>query len=124
MNKIFKALGDRNRLRIVLSLITKSELCACQIHEWLGVSAPTASNHLNILIDTGLVLSRKEGKWVYYFLNQKDASLSPLFKWLKVKLHNDESIQFDIENLNEITSCSPIILRRKQQKRKNSLHLN
>ena len=106
MNKIFKALGDRNRLRIVLSLITKSELCACQIHEWLGVSAPTASNHLNILIDTGLILSRKEGRWVYYTLNQKDASLSPLFKWLKLKLYHDESLKFDV--LHFLTLLKPL----------------
>ena len=43
---IFKALGDRNRLRILAALLCHKELCACQIHEWLGVTGATASKHL------------------------------------------------------------------------------
>ena len=110
-------MGDRNRLRIVFSLMENGELCVCQIHEWLKVSAPTASNHLNILKDTGLVLSRKDGKWVHYSLNKQDVSLLPFLKWLNDKLYDDSGLKVDIERLKKITSCSPIILRRKQRKK-------
>ena len=58
---VFKALGDRNRLRILASLLCHKELCACQIHEWLGVTGATASKHLGLLVDNGLIKSRKEG---------------------------------------------------------------
>ncbi len=62
---IFKAFCDENRVRILLSL-TKEEKCACQILEELNISQPTLSHHMKILCDSGIVVGRKEGKWMYY----------------------------------------------------------
>lgn len=64
---VFAALGDRTRLKI-LSLIAEEELCACEVMVALELTQPTTSHHLGILERTGLVSSRREGKWVFYTL--------------------------------------------------------
>jgi len=66
---IFKALGDRNRLRI-LKMLEVKPLCVCEIKEVLGLAASTTSKHLSILKETRLVFEQKEGKWVNYHLNR------------------------------------------------------
>ena len=63
--KIFGALSDENRLRMLFAL-RHGELCVCQLIELMGLSASTVSKHLSILRDAGLLDSRKDGRWVYY----------------------------------------------------------
>lgn len=65
--KVFKALADPTRLRI-LGLLSSRELCVCEVMVALNLTQPTASHHLRILENVGLVKDRKEGKWVYYSL--------------------------------------------------------
>ncbi len=65
---ICKALGDANRLRIVQTL-TKGEHCACELLETLQVTQPTLSHHMKILAEAGLILVRRDGKWMHYSLN-------------------------------------------------------
>jgi len=85
--KIFKALSDGNRLRIVKILQIRS-LCVCEITEILQLSNSTVSKHLSILRDAELILDDKVGKWVNYQLNDSVteryvADLLPLLaKWL------------------------------------------
>lgn len=62
---VFKAFGDEIRLRI-FSLLQTHEMCVCEILVALELTQPTASHHLRILADAGLIKQRKEGKWVYY----------------------------------------------------------
>ena len=64
-SKLFKALADETRLRI-LKLLEVREMCVCEIMVALGLTQPTASHHLGILENVGLVRGRKEGKWVFY----------------------------------------------------------
>ncbi len=64
-SKVFKALADENRLRI-LSLLKTREMCVCEVMVALDLTQPTASHHLRILENVGLVKDRKEGKWVFY----------------------------------------------------------
>lgn len=66
---MFKALCDENRLRI-LEILSTGEKCACTLLEKLPVAQSTLSHHMKILIDSGVVTSRKEGKWTYYALDQ------------------------------------------------------
>ncbi len=61
----FKALCDENRVRI-LEMLQTGEKCACKILEELNVTQPTLSHHMKILCDSGMVESRKEGKWTHY----------------------------------------------------------
>lgn len=72
--RVFKALGDEKRLRI-LSLLRQGERCACVLLEDLNLSQPTLSHHMKILCDARLVTGRKEGKWVYYSLNARQGEV-------------------------------------------------
>lgn len=63
--RIFKALGDETRLKIVL-LLKDGEKCACEIPRAVGKAQPTVSQHLRILNDAGVLKSRREGKRIMY----------------------------------------------------------
>lgn len=66
--RIFHALSDETRLRLV-DLLRGGERCVCDLTEALGAAQNRLSFHLKILKDVGLVLDRREGRWVYYRLN-------------------------------------------------------
>lgn len=68
MSRMFAAFGDASRLRIMLS-ISNQELCVCELGEVLSMSNPAVSHHLRRLKDLGLVKTRREGKLVYYSLD-------------------------------------------------------
>jgi len=65
---ICKALGEYNRLKIVM-ILSQGELCACKILECFNFSQPTLSHHMKVLCDCNLVHARKDGKWSHYRLN-------------------------------------------------------
>ena len=67
MSRMFKALGDDVRLRIV-ALLSHGELCVCHIEEALDLTQPNASRHLGILRAAGIVAHQRRDKWVYYRL--------------------------------------------------------
>jgi len=67
--RVFKALCDPNRLRII-EMLQSGERCACEILEDLQIGQSTLSHHMKILCDSGIVDGRKEGKWMYYSLNK------------------------------------------------------
>jgi len=64
----FGALADSNRAKIVYSLMDQ-ELCVCDIASILGISESAVSQHLRILRTLRLVKQRKEGRMMYYSLN-------------------------------------------------------
>ncbi|MEM2904772.1 MAG: metalloregulator ArsR/SmtB family transcription factor [Candidatus Bathyarchaeia archaeon] len=64
-SKVFKALSDESRLKMV-KLLAARELCVCEVMAALDMTQPTASHHLNILEDAGLLRGRREGKWTFY----------------------------------------------------------
>jgi ArsR family transcriptional regulator len=67
VERMFAALADRTRLRI-LCLLVAGELCVCDLVRVLEMSQPKVSRHLAYLRRTGLVRGRKEGLWMYYKL--------------------------------------------------------
>ncbi len=69
ISKIFKALGDENRL-CILRLLNKEELCGCQLLDELEIGQSTLSHHMKILEEAGLINSNKVGKWCKYSLNK------------------------------------------------------
>lgn len=75
--EIFKALADGSRLKIVIAL-SRSELCVCEISEALGMSASAVSHQLRVLRNLSLVKMRKEGRVVYYSLD--DAHVEQLIR--------------------------------------------
>ena len=65
-----KAIADPARLRL-LSLVAAhegGEACVCDLIEPLGLSQPTVSHHLKVLVDAGLLTREKRGVWAYYTL--------------------------------------------------------
>ena len=66
--KVFKALGDKNRLQII-KMLEQKELCVCEISFLLKLANSTVSKHLSILRDAGLIEDKKDGKWVNFKLN-------------------------------------------------------
>ncbi len=67
IEKIFKALGDRSRLRII-NMLGQRSMCVCEITEVLRLSQSTVSGHLKILKDAEIVDDKKDGLWVEYHL--------------------------------------------------------
>lgn len=66
-SRLFKALSDDTRIRI-LKLLMVRRMCVCEIMAALEMMQPTASHHLVLLEKEGLLKRRKEGKWAYYSL--------------------------------------------------------
>ena len=67
--KLFKALGDPARVRIVNLLASRGgSVCACEFEPSLGLSQPTVSHHLKKLTDAGLLEREQRGKWAYFSL--------------------------------------------------------
>jgi ArsR family transcriptional regulator len=67
LEQVFFGLADETRL-MILELLADEELCSCEIMAALDLTEPTTSHHLGILERSGLVASRRDGKWVFYQL--------------------------------------------------------
>lgn len=81
----FKALGDPTRIRL-LSLIAAAdggEACICDLTDPVGLSQPTVSHHMKLLVDAGLVEREQRGKWAYFAVVR--AALDELGSVLRVE---------------------------------------
>ena len=67
--RVFKAFCDENRLTI-LEMLRSGEKCACLLLEEINITQPTLSHHMKILVDSGIVTARKEGKWMHYSISE------------------------------------------------------
>ncbi|MDR2897599.1 MAG: metalloregulator ArsR/SmtB family transcription factor [Spirochaetaceae bacterium] len=72
--ELFKTLGDSTRIRITAALL-KEELCVCDIAAVLGMSVSAVSHQLRILKQAKLVRFRREGKTIYYSLDDDHVSV-------------------------------------------------
>ena len=79
MNLIFKALNDPTR-RAILELLKNKDLTAGEIADKFHISWPSVSHHLALLKRAGLVVSIKEGQYVYYSINT--TVMDEMLKWL------------------------------------------
>ena len=70
-SKLFKALSDEKRLRIIKLLKAKKEMCICELMICLNMTQPNLSHHVQILENVGIVNRTKKGKWVYCSLADK-----------------------------------------------------
>jgi len=68
--RLLKALADPTRLRLVSMVAAHEggEACACDLTEPLGLTQPTISHHLKILVEAGIFTRDKRGVWAYYSL--------------------------------------------------------
>lgn len=76
---MFKAFCDENRIQI-LEMLREGEKCACHILEEMQITQPTLSHHMKILCDAGVVVGRKEGKWMHYSISE--SGLENVMKYL------------------------------------------
>ena len=65
--RLFGAVGDANRMKILL-LLSKKEKCVCELESALGMPQPTVSHHLGVLEQANLVKRNKRGRWAFYEL--------------------------------------------------------
>jgi DNA-binding transcriptional ArsR family regulator len=79
LNAIFKALNDPTR-REILDLLKEKDLTAGEIADQFNISKPSISHHLDLLKQAGLVVSVKEGQFVYYSLNT--TVMDEMIKWI------------------------------------------
>lgn len=68
--RLFKALADPARVQLVSIIAAHDggEACVCDLTEPIGLSQPTVSHHLKILVETGILTRTQRGKWAYYAL--------------------------------------------------------
>lgn len=71
VSKIFKALSDDTRVKVAFALSLEDELCVCDVANIVGCTTATASHHLRLLRNMGLAKYRKEGKLVFYSLDDE-----------------------------------------------------
>lgn len=71
--RVFKALCDDKRLRI-LELLRSGEKCACNLQEHLDIGQSALSYHMKILVESGVVESRQEGKWTHYRISENGSA--------------------------------------------------
>lgn len=79
MNALFKALNDATR-REILELLKDKDLTAGEIADKFSISKPSISHHLDLLRQAGLVVSVKEGQFIYYSLNT--TVMDEVLKWI------------------------------------------
>jgi ArsR family transcriptional regulator len=66
---VFKAFCDETRL-MALELLRSGEKCACVLLEKVNVGQSTLSHHMKILVESGIVTARNQGKWTYYSISE------------------------------------------------------
>ncbi len=106
--KVFKALSDETRLRIMRVLLKRS-CCVCEIMQALDISQSRASRNLRILKDTGFLKAQSEGLWTVYSVNRGMESpyIRDIIKLLKTAPLSDEVFQQDIDRLARAVRTGP-----------------
>ncbi len=100
ITKIYKALSDEARLRI-LNILHDGELCVCHIMDILHMGQSKVSRHLTYLKNAGLVHDRRKGLWVYYSMS-KNKSYIPMLRCLKELRKEVKELKVDSEKLLKI----------------------
>jgi len=103
---VARAVADPTRIRI-LKMLEGGELCVCQITTVLDLAPATVSKHLAVLKIAGLLQHRRDGKWVYYRLAERDINPhAPAFLGLvRASLTDDPSVAEDSRVLAQVTAA-------------------
>ena len=95
---VFKILSDETRLRIIL-LLSKEELCVCELCGILDVSQPTVSRNLGILREWNIVVDDRREKFVFYKLKEDNNLLSNILKLVSESIKENRKFILDLERL-------------------------
>ena len=103
--QLFAALAERTRLRI-LSLMGEKEICVCYFVEALGLPQPTVSRHLAYLRETGLVETRREGKWMHYRIARLPKAQARIVEKALAAMEDEADVKGDRKRM-KAACCSP-----------------
>ena len=96
---LFRLLADETRLRMLI-LLTRGELCVCDIMSVIGATQSKTSRHLAYLRSAGLVHDRREGLWIHYSLAEPTGVLQQrVFEWLR---HAENELPQAVEDLRAL----------------------
>jgi DNA-binding transcriptional ArsR family regulator len=111
--RLWKALGDETRLRI-LKLLEAGELCVCHIMAVLEMGQSRVSRHMGILKQAGLVSDRRVGKWVFYRLSNEhpEGDVSFILGYLRERLNAHPRVQQDRARLAQLAGEIALIAGR------------
>jgi ArsR family transcriptional regulator len=102
LTRLFKALADETRVRIV-ALLAHGELCVCHIEAVLALPQPTVSRHLAVLRSASVVEMRRDGLWVLYRLaKQTDADCERQLRALAAAFAPHEALRADLDRLRKL----------------------
>src|SRR5438128_2868147 len=113
IEKLFKALADRTRLRLI-NLLGDSEVCVCFLVAILKMTQPKISRHLAYLRRAQIVAARREGKWMHYRLTEPpDEHAARIFREVRAALAEHPELQQDREKLLQVCCATqlPVQLR-------------
>ena len=100
LEQVFKALSDRNRLRIV-HMLCRKPLCVCEITYILQLSQSTVSGHLRVLKNADLVEDHKDGLWVEYSLNRQNGWINDITDIINIQAKEDSLMENDLRMLEK-----------------------
>lgn len=110
--KVFKAVADPNRIRI-LKMLQQKKMCVCELSAALGITQPSVSRHLAMMKEAGLVRDEREGHWINYQLSEEKVNqYAPvIMEHIKSWINDNSRIKEDaakIKSLNRETLCKKI----------------
>jgi ArsR family transcriptional regulator len=106
MASLFAALADTTRLRL-LNLMAGREVCVCYFVEILRQGQPKISRHLAYLRKAGIVIARRDGKWMHYRISPpNDDAASSILDATIASFRNDKQMQADLAKLDR-ACCVP-----------------
>ena len=104
LDRFFRALADPTRLRL-LNLMSEQEVCVCYFTEVLGAPQPKISRHLAYLRKAGIVVARRDGKWMHYRLTvPKNPHAAAVLKSTMAALRGDKQMQRTASVLRELAA--------------------
>lgn len=107
---LFSALSHDTRLRCLLLLLARQEVCVCELTRILGAAQPHVSRHLATLREAGLVSDRREGLWIHYRINPRlPAWVVNVLRETAVGVEGIEPYAGDLVALEESPHRSPAV---------------
>ena len=106
--KLFKALSDETRLRI-LNILIERECCVCEVMQALDISQTRASRNLAALYEAGFLKLRKDGLWSLYSIDRNDMNeyLADLVQATTKAMEGNKTLEEDRERLRKAVRVGP-----------------
>jgi ArsR family transcriptional regulator len=111
LERLFRALADRTRLRL-LHLMAEQEICVCYFVQVLDAPQPKISRHLAYLRRVGIVAARREGKWMHYRLAvPSDPHAAAILKATLGALRQDKALRQDLRRFSRLCCGSESLVQ-------------